>query len=93
MEWLGATNAETPKRLTHSELYNEVYVDTLSAINSKDKLLEISIIGDLVYTLKKNAVHPRDLYQRTSLIDFKSSDPKWRTVLDIDEMSKQVNVN
>ncbi|MFT6408630.1 MAG: prolyl oligopeptidase [Arenicella sp.] len=92
MQWVRTANAETDKRLTSDALYKEIYADALSALNSKDKLPEISVIGDFVYTLKKDADHPRGLYQRTKLADFKSVNPVWQTVLDIDEMSKQDKV-
>ena len=73
MDWVRAANAETDKRLSNDALYREIYADALSALNTKDKLPKISVIGDLVYTLKKDADHPRGVYQRTSLNDFKSA--------------------
>jgi prolyl oligopeptidase len=92
MDWVRSANAETDKRFSNDLLYKEIYSDALSALDSKDKLPEISIIGDFVYTLKKGAEHPRGLYQRTSLIDFKSAKAKWTTVLDIDAMSERDQV-
>lgn len=92
MDWVRAANAETDKRLSNDALYKEIYADALSALNTKDKLPEISVIGDLVYTLKKDADHPRGVYQRTSLNDFKSANGKWETVLDIDAMSEADNI-
>ncbi|MFT6101039.1 MAG: prolyl oligopeptidase [Arenicella sp.] len=92
MDWVRAANAETDKRLSNDALYKEIYADALSALNTKDKLPDISVIGDLVYTLKKDADHPRGVYQRTSLNDFKSANGKWETVLDIDAMSEKDNI-
>ncbi|MBL4672715.1 MAG: S9 family peptidase [Arenicella sp.] len=92
MDWVRAANAETDKRLSNDALYREIYADALSALNTKDKLPKISVIGDLVYTLKKDADHPRGVYQRTSLNDFKSANEKWETVLDIDAMSEKDNI-
>lgn len=92
MDWVRSANAETDKRFSNDLLYKEIYSDALSALDSKDKLPEISIIGDFVYTLKKGAEHPRGLYQRTSLIDFKSAKAQWTTVLDIDAMSERDQV-
>ncbi len=92
MDWVRAANAETDKRLSNDALYKEIYADALSALNTKDKLPEVSVIGDLVYTLKKDADHPRGVYQRTSLNDFKSANGKWETVLDIDAMSEKDNI-
>jgi prolyl oligopeptidase len=92
MQWVRSANAETDKRLSETALYKEIYADTLSALDSKDKLPNVSIIGDMVYTLKKGADHPRGLYQRTSLSDFKAGNHKWQVVLDIDTLSKEDGV-
>jgi len=92
MSWVRDANVETDKRLTHSPTYNSIYADALNALDSKDKLPEISVIGDMVYTLKKDADHPRGVYQRTTLERFKSGMPRWKTALDIDEMSKNDDV-
>ena len=92
MDWVRAANAETDKHLGDDVLYKEIYADALTALNTKDKLPEINVIGDLVYTLKKDADHPRGVYKRTSLSDFKSSNDKWETVLDIDAMSEKDNI-
>jgi len=92
MNWVRSANAETDKRLTRDPLYKALYTDALSALNSKDKLPEISVIADKVYTLKKDADHPRGLYQRSDLSLFKQGKANWEPVLDIDYMSKKDGV-
>lgn len=92
LDWVRAANQKTDKRLTENPLYKSIYADALSALDSKDKLPEVNIIGDMVYTLKKDADHPRGLYQRASIADFKTGDAHWQPVLDIDEMSKNDGV-
>jgi prolyl oligopeptidase len=87
LNWVRASNATTDKNLGSDALYKEIYTDTLSALNSQDKLPDIKIMGDWVYYLKKDADHPRGLYIRSTIKSFKSADPKWQTVVDIDKMS------
>ena len=92
LEWVQKTNSATDETLGADPLYKEIYEDALSALNSKDKLPEISQKGDWIYYLKKSEDNPRGIYQRTSLADFKSGQPKWQKVLDIDALSKTDNV-
>lgn len=92
LSWVRTANQETDKSLTNNPLYKSIYADVLSALDSKDKLPEVNIIGDMVYTLKKDVDHPRGLYQRTSMADFKAGKARWQPVLDIDEMSKNDDV-
>jgi prolyl oligopeptidase len=88
LAWVSKLNAQTEKNLGSDPLFQEIYKDSLNALNSKDKLPEIEIIGDWVYYLKKNNDHPRGLYVRTSIEEFKNGAPKWQTVIDIDAKSE-----
>lgn len=92
MTWVRAANAKTDQGLTKSASYNAIYRDVLKGLNNKNKLPEIDLIGDMVYSLKKDADHPRGLYQRTSIDSFKKGDPTWEVVLDIDAMSDNDNI-
>ncbi|MFT5571963.1 MAG: prolyl oligopeptidase [Cryomorphaceae bacterium] len=87
LNWVGTTNSITDKNLASTPVYKEIYADTLSALNSQDKLPDIKIKGDWVYYLKKVADHPRGLYIRSTIKSFKSAEPEWQTVVDIDKMS------
>ena len=88
LSWVNESNQTTSKKLQADPLYDDIYNDVLSALNSDDKLPEVTIIGDYVYQLTRNLENPRGLYQRTSLASFKNAKPEWQTVLDIDQLSK-----
>ncbi len=92
LSWVEKRNSETFARLGADPLYEEIYADTLNALNSKDKLPEIEIIGRHVYHLKKNADHPRGIYLRTSIENFKQGKNDWQTVVDIDAISARDEV-
>lgn len=92
MQWVHSINAFTDKSLSGDPLFAEIYADALSALNSKDKLPEITLRGDWVYSLKKDLEHPRGTYLRSSLKRFKQGNPDWTTVLDIDALSESENV-
>lgn len=86
--WVRNLNKVTDESLGADPLYKQLYKEALDALNSKDKLPEITQMGDWVYYLKKNAEHPRGIYLRSKFADFKADKPDWKTVLDIDAMSK-----
>ena len=93
LEWVRNSNGLTDKNLGADPLFKQVYNDALAALNSKDKLPNIEIIGDWVYTLKKGEANPRGRYLRTSVDSFRKNKPKWQTVIDIDAMSAKDGVN
>src|SRR5690606_12912921 len=40
-----------------------------------------------------DAQHVKGIYRRTTLNEYRKKDPKWETVLDIDELAKRENEN
>jgi prolyl oligopeptidase len=91
LAWVKTNNQATDQRLGTDPLYQDLYQDALSALNSKDKLLSISQRGDWIYNYHKSTTNPRGVYRRTLASDFNSGKPSWQTVLDIDALSKTEN--
>jgi len=89
LQWVRTQNAITEKALTTKPLYTSLYQDALNALNSKDKLPSISQRGNWIYNFRKDKTHSRGLYRRASLNSFKSGNPEWQTVLDIDQLSQK----
>ena len=92
LAWVRATNLKTEKSLASLRLYNEIYTDTLKALDSKDKLPEITLRGNYVYSLYQDSKHPRGVYRRALLSRFNAGKPIWESVLDIDALSKRDGV-
>jgi len=92
LAWVKQTNKATDASLGADPLYNSLYQDALTALNSKDKLPSITQRGDWIYNYWKDSNHPRGIYRRTKLESFNSSSPEWHIVLDIDKMSMKDNV-
>ena len=66
LAWVKQTNLATDKSLASDPLYQSLYEDALSALNSKDKLPSINQRGDWIYNYWKDTEHPRGLYRRAS---------------------------
>lgn len=87
MQWVKKTNKMTNDKLTHSSLYKELYQQALNVLNNKSRLPSVSQNGKWLYNFWQDANNPRGLYRRTTLKDFKKSEPKWETILDMDKYS------
>ena len=72
LAWVAETNKATDETLASDPLYKEIYQDVLNALDSKDKLPNISLMGEWIYNLHKDATNPRGLYRRTTLASFKA---------------------
>ena len=58
-------------------------------LNSESRIPSVTQRGKWLYNLWNDANHPRGLYRRTTLEEFRKTSPSWETVLDIDALSKK----
>ncbi|WP_257169548.1 prolyl oligopeptidase family protein [Bradyrhizobium sp. SRS-191] len=62
--------------------------DTLAAIFDRpDNIPFVSRRGGRLYNQWKDAAHPRGLWRRTRLDEFRKAEPKWDVLLDIDRLA------
>jgi len=62
--------------------------DTLAAIYDRpDNIPYVTRLSGWLYNLWKDANNPRGLWRRTTLEEFRKSDPRWDIVLDIDRLA------
>ncbi|MGX9430786.1 MULTISPECIES: prolyl oligopeptidase family serine peptidase [Bradyrhizobium] len=62
--------------------------DTLVAIFDRpDNIPYVTRRGGLLYNLWKDAHNPRGLWRRTTLDEFRKSDPDWEILLDVDQLA------
>ncbi|MGJ5035838.1 MULTISPECIES: prolyl oligopeptidase family serine peptidase [unclassified Bradyrhizobium] len=62
--------------------------DTLAAILDRpDNIPFVSRRGGLLYNQWKDAAHPRGLWRRTTMAEFRKAQPQWEDLLDIDRLA------
>jgi prolyl oligopeptidase len=62
--------------------------DTLAAIYDRpDNIPLIGRRGVFVYNIWKDANHPRGIWRRTTLDEFRRPEPKWDVILDVDQLA------
>jgi len=62
--------------------------DLLAAIYDRpDNIPYVTRRGHLLYNLWKDQDHPRGLWRRTTIAEFRKPDPQWEVVLDIDRLA------
>ncbi|CAL80439.1 putative Prolyl oligopeptidase [Bradyrhizobium sp. ORS 278] len=64
--------------------------DALAAIFDRpDNIPFVSRRGGLLYNQWKDATHPRGLWRRTTMDEFRKAQPKWELLLDIDRLAAE----
>jgi prolyl oligopeptidase len=93
LEWVKARNAEAVAALAAGDSFKTLEQRLLAILDSKEKIPYVSKIGDRYYNFWQDAAHPRGLWRRTTLADYRSPEPAWETVLDLDALAKAEQEN
>lgn len=93
LEWVKAHNAVTLQRYEQTPLFQEIYQTSLRTLDSDEKLVYPSMLGDLVYNFWRDAHNERGLLRRTTLESYLSGSPDWETVLSIDDLARAEDEN
>jgi prolyl oligopeptidase len=93
MEWVQAENAKTLPVLTQDARYEPLKADAMKVLSASDRIATPSFHGDDVYNFWQDATHVRGVWRRTTLDSYRSDNPVWETVLDIDALAKAENAN
>ena len=94
MDWARAQNAKTLPVLQGDARYGDLEAKALAILNAKDRVPGVSFAGDgTLRNFWQDAIHVRGLWRKTTLDSYRTADPVWETILDIDALSKSENAN
>lgn len=93
LDWVKARNQLTRGKLDKDAGFIRLRDDLQVVLDSKDRIPGIRKMGNAVYNLWTDADHPRGIWRKTTLEDYRKAQPAWETVLDIDALAKSENEN
>jgi prolyl oligopeptidase len=93
MLWVEAENAKTSEALERNPLFDNLFNEARLIAEAQDRIPEPSIIANRVFNFWQDADHEHGIWRETSRPDFETAAPHWRTVLDLDALSKSENAN
>ncbi len=88
MAWVEARNAYTTGQLQADPAYAANYADALAIGGAKDRIPTPDFVHGAIFNFWQDADHLRGIWRTTSLDDYRSPTPTWRTVLDVDALGK-----
>lgn len=86
MEWVRAQNTRATDELAKSDEFKALNDRFLTILDSRDRIPGVTRIGDRYYNFWRDAEHPRGLWRRTTLEEYRKTSPAWETVLDLDAL-------
>lgn len=87
LAWVAEQNQHSLPQLMAHPMYDTLYESSLEVLNSDARIPSVTRRGDYLYNLWRDAEHPRGLYRRTTLDEYRQAAPAWETILDLDALA------
>ena len=89
LAWVEEMNKESLAILKGHSMYQTLFEKNLEVLNSRDRIVAPSILGDHIYNFWQDATNVRGIWRRTSKESYMTGNPEWEILLDIDKLSEQ----
>ncbi|MDO4605871.1 MAG: prolyl oligopeptidase family serine peptidase [Bowdeniella nasicola] len=87
LAWVDERQADADSRLATAR-FKELQTDIRTILDSDDKIPGVSECGEYLYNFWTDAAHQRGLWRRTTWESYRSDNPQWEVLLDIDALSE-----
>ena len=87
LDWVRARNAVTQAELEAVPGFEDLRQVLLAILDSDDRIPFVSKVGPHYYNFWRDKDHPRGLWRRTTLEEYRQDSPTWEIVLDLDALA------
>jgi prolyl oligopeptidase len=91
--WVGERNAESERELTSRPEYAALRTRLKTILDAKERIPYVGRHAGLYYNFWRDADHPRGIWRRTTLEEYRKPDPAWDTILDLDALAREEDEN
>jgi prolyl oligopeptidase len=89
LAWVRGQNARSLPILEHDPNYKTFYNDALKIAQSNARIPYPQTLDGSIYNFWQDATHVQGIWRRTTRRSYRSATPTWKTVLDLDALSKE----
>ena len=93
LDWARARNAVAEKEFKADPRYEPLRRQLLDIFDSKERIPLVQRYGDQLYNFWRDAEHPRGVWRRTSLAEYRKPQPDWETLIDLDHLAADEKEN
>jgi prolyl oligopeptidase len=93
LAWVRERNAASRQALEAVPGFEATRQQIRGVLDSRERIPAVVRRGQWLYNLWQDAQHPRGLWRRTSLAEYRKAQPAWETVLDVDALGQAEGVN
>jgi prolyl oligopeptidase len=92
LDWVRARNEPTVEELSGDE-FERMRTQALEVLDTDARIPYVRRRGDYLYNFWRDAANPRGLWQRTTLESYRSDNPDWDVLIDVDELARADDEN
>jgi len=89
LEWVENENERTLAALENDPRFETLKAEALAIYDSEDRIPFVSFRPDGLYNFWQDKQNPKGLVRRTTLESYRTDDPEWETVLDVDALAAE----
>jgi len=93
LDWAREQNERSEARLKSHPLFDDLLERNLETLTSEDRIAYPSLMGGRIYNFWRDATHVRGIWRTTSVEGYRSDDPDWRPILDVDALAEAEDEN
>jgi prolyl oligopeptidase len=93
LAWVRERNATSTAELAENDEFRALEKRLLAIFDSDDRIPYVSKLGSHYYNFWRDAKNPRGLWRRTTLDQYRKSEPEWELVLDLDALGRAEKEN
>jgi prolyl oligopeptidase len=91
--WVRERNAETVAKLTGGSRFESLRAEIREVVDSTERIPYITRRGGYRYNFWRDRQHPRGLWRRTTLAEYRKERPDWEILLDLDALARDEGEN
>jgi prolyl oligopeptidase len=88
LAWVADQNAATVGRFARSESFSAARAGVLAVLDSEARIPYVGKRGALYYNFWQDNQNPRGLWRRTTLEQYRTAQPQWEVLLDVDALGR-----
>ncbi len=87
LDWVRARNAGTVDGTAHREPFDRLTGRLREVLDADTRIPFVRRRGGHLYNFWRDAAHPRGLWRRTTLDEYRKPDPEWEVLIDVDALA------
>ena len=93
LSWVRARNEQTLEQLAKRPAFSSLEASLQTILDDDQRIPVVTKRGDHLYNFWRDKAHPRGLWRRTTLADYRSDAPAWEVLLDLDALGREEDEN